>query len=196
MSSRVSSKLLAMIVASSAITAATSLMAASPAVAANGCPPSGATTLAHDSYATVYWQSSAKASFVCVNASGHKTLLKGAKLKDAYGLGGQWVAFTTGRTTVHAFFIPTGASASGFPFGVGDTVDTVVVKSDGAVAWLAEVDPSVGNNYVQGTDRKNHSPDELSDDSQNVVPHSLKSLSGHTISWKYDGGGTGTASLF
>jgi hypothetical protein len=178
------------------VTIGASVLAAAPASAVSSCAPAGSTALAHDTYATVYWQPSVNKSFVCVNSTGHRTLLKGAKQLDAYALGGQWVAYTTARNVVHAFFIPSGAKAHGFPFGVGDTVDTVVVKSDGAVAWLAEVDPSVGSNYVQGTDRKNHEPDELSDDSRNVTPFSLKSLSGHRISWKYDGGGTGTASLF
>ena len=98
---------------------------------------------------------------------------------------------------VNVIHIPDGAIPNSFPFDTNDQVHKVVVKSDGAAAWAATPSdyPSTLR-YVQGMDRSNHPPDQLSDDTKDVKPSSLKSLSGHMISWHYTDGSTATASLF
>jgi hypothetical protein len=53
-----------------------------------------------------------------------------------------------------------------------------------------------GSTYVQRRDRSNHPPDQLSDDTQDVVASSLRSLSGHAVSWRYSDGRSATADLF
>ena len=53
-----------------------------------------------------------------------------------------------------------------------------------------------GDPYVQGTDRRNHSPDLLSDDTRAVVPGSLVSARGHRITWRYTTGPAGKADLY
>ena len=53
-----------------------------------------------------------------------------------------------------------------------------------------------GSTYVQRRDRSNHPPDQLSDDTQDVVPSSLRSLSGHAVSWRNSDESSATADLF
>jgi hypothetical protein len=57
--------------------------------------------------------------------------------------------------------------------------------------------PQVGSRstYVQHGDRSNHPPDQLSDDTKDVVGSSLRSLSGHTVSWRYSDESSATADL-
>jgi len=83
-----------------------------------------------------------------------------------------------------------------FPFDTNDNVDAIVVKSDGAAAWAATPAPGTGNTYVQGLDRKNHPPDQFSDDTKFVRGTSLQSLAGHKIAWSYTDGSIGTQNLF
>jgi hypothetical protein len=93
--------------------------------------------------------------------------------------------------------IPDHAVPSGFPFDTGDHVDRIVVKGDAASAWAATPQPAgSGNTYVEGTDRRNHSPDQFSDDTKDVVGSSLRSLRGHAITWRYSDGSSGTANVF
>lgn len=163
------------------------------------------TTIANDSYARVYGNSNDTA-VVCIKANGLKRRLKGASAStDHFALAGKWVAWTSSdnvsgnpsHSVVNVMHIPDGSVPNQFPFDTNDAVKRVVVKSDGASAWAAK--PSDYPNtlrYVQGMDRSNHPPDSLSDDTKDVKPGSLKSLAGHTISWKYTDGSTGTATLF
>jgi hypothetical protein len=60
--------------------------------------------------------------------------------------------------------------------------------------WAAT--PSAGTSYVQGMDRSNHDPDQLSDDSKNVRGSSLRSLPGRAIAWQYTDGSSDTGTLF
>jgi hypothetical protein len=168
------------------------------ASASQHCQPKGSTTLASDSYARVYAKTGN--AYVCVKSTGATTRLKGASpSSDRFALGGQWVAYSSGAThsVVNVMHIPNRGIPSGFPFDTGDRVNRVVVKPDGAVAWAATPQPAgSGFTYVQGTDRRNHSPDQFSDDTKNVVGSSLRSLAGHAISWRYTDGSTGNTNLF
>jgi len=163
--------------------------------ASQPCNPEHTLTLASNSFARVYGNASDNA-FVCLNSTGKARELKGASAsQDVFNLGGQWVAWSSdAHTTVNVMHITNGAIPSDYPFGVNDFVVKIVVKSDGAAAWAADV--SDGTSYVQGFDRKNHSADTFSDDRRFVSGPSLRSISGHAISWKYTDGSTGTANLF
>lgn len=161
-----------------------------------------AKTLAVDSYARVYGKPSDKA-FVCVKSTGLTRRLTGASASgDHFALAGKWVAWTssassTPHSVVNVIHIPDGAIPRSFPFNTNDDVNKVVVKSDGASAWAAT--PSDYPNtfrYVQGMDRRNHPPDQFSDDTKDLRSGSLRSLSGHKIRWRYTDGSIGTASLF
>jgi hypothetical protein len=168
------------------------------ASASQHCQPNGSRTLASDSYARVYGKTGN--AYVCVKATGATTRLKGASpVNDRFALGGQWVAYSSSTThsVVNVMHIPNHGIPNGFPFDTGDRVNGVVVKSDGAVAWAATPQPAgSGFTYVEGTDRRNHSPDQFSDDTKNVVGSSLRSLAGRAISWRYTDGSSGHTNLF
>jgi hypothetical protein len=168
------------------------------ATASQHCQPKGSRTLASDGYARVYEKNGN--AYVCVKSNGATTRLKGASpSSDRFALGGQWVAYSSGatHTVVNVVHIPNHGIPNGFPFDTGDRVNKVVVKPDGAAAWAATPQPAgSGSTYVQGTDRRNHSPDQFSDDTKNVVGSSLTSLAGPAISWRYTDGSTGKANLF
>jgi hypothetical protein len=162
------------------------------------CKPPGSKTLASDRYARAYGKGGK--AFVCVRSTGKTTRLRGASpSSDKFALGGKWVAYSSGpaHSVVNVRHIPDHVVANGFPFDTGDRVDKVVVKHDGASAWAATPQPSgSGNTYVQGTDRRNHSPDQFSDDTKDVVGSSLRSLAGRAIGWRYTDGSSGSARLF
>ena len=159
------------------------------------CARAHTLTLAHNSFARVYGNG-ADEVFACLIATGKSRRLAGASAsQDVVRLGGKWVGWTSAQhTTVTLMHLTTGKIPSDYPYGVNDYVVNIVVKSDGAGAWVADV--SDGTSYVQGYDRKNHSADQFSDDTKFVSGPTLKSLSGHAISWKYTDGTTGTATLF
>ncbi len=158
------------------------------------------TTLAADSYARVYANVHGNA-FVCVKATGKTRRLSGGTTSGHFALGGKWVAWTsTGSATnsqVTVMHIPDGLVPSTYPFDTNDNIGKVVVKSDGAAAWAATPsDYPDTMRYVQGTDRSNHPPDQLSDDTKDVKPGTLRSLAGHAIGWHYTDGSTGSANLY
>ena len=160
------------------------------------CPPPDSSTLANNSFARVYGRPNGQA-FVCVKATGKRTRLPGASAsQDQFALGGQWVGWSSGpeHTIVNVMHIPDRAIPQQFPYETNDHIDKIVVKSSGAAAWAAS--PSGDNTYVQGMDRRNHSADQLSDDTLDVVGSSLKSRAGHRISWKYTDGSSGSANLY
>ena len=151
--------------------------------------------LANNSYALVY-ASNGKA-YVCIKATSKRFVLKGASsLSDHFSLGGKWVAWSSGDThsIVNVLYVPTRKVPDQFPFNTNDQIDKIVVKSDGAAAWTAT--PVGDSTYVQGMDRRNHAPDQLSDDLEDVLGSSLRSLAGHTISWKDTDDTLHTAKLF
>jgi len=173
------------------------LMALAPggAQARPACGLDSSAPLASDSYAAVY--GSNDRAYVCVKATGKRITLKGASAsQDHFALGGTWVAWSSGDThsVVNVMHIPNKAIPNQFPFDTNDHIDKLVVKPDGAAAWAAS--PVGDNTYVQGMDRRNHEPDQLSDDTEDVVGSSLRSLAGHRISWKDTDGTTHTANLF
>ena len=91
------------------------------------------------------------------------------------------------RSVVNKMYIPDGKSHdSNFPFDTNGHVEGVVIKKDGAAAWVFS--SSGASTIVQGQDRKNHPPDQLSDDTKDAVGSSLKSGKGHEIHWKYTDG--------
>lgn len=171
---------------------------ASAAAKKSKCKPKHSTTLANDSVARVYAKNGS--AFACLKHTGKKRKLTGATPgSDLFSLGGKWVVWTsTGsapRSMVNKMFIPDGSSHdNNFPFDTNGHVEGVVIKSDGAAAWVFS--SSGASTIVQGQDRSNHPPDQLSDDTKNAVGSSLKSGSGHQIHWKYSDGTSGHASLY
>lgn len=168
---------------------------ASASTVTHKCDRAHSLTLASNSAARVYGTRT-DAAFACLKSTNRSTRLKGASAsQDVFVLTGTWVGWTSQqRTTVTVMNIRTRKIPGSFPFGVGDLVVRIAVKSDGAAAWAADV--SDGTSYVQGLDRRNHSPDQFSDDTKFVRGASLRSGSGHQISWQYTDGSTGTARLF
>jgi hypothetical protein len=161
----------------------------------HSCARAHSLTLASNSSARIYGTGT-DAAFACLKSTNRSTRLTGASAsQDVFALAGTWVGWTSQqRTTVAVMNIRTRTIPSQFPFGIGDVVVRIVVKSDGAAAWAADV--SDGTSYVQGTDRRNHEPDQFSDDTKFVRGASLQSGTGHQISWQYTDGTTGTARLF
>jgi len=159
------------------------------------CDRAHSLTLASNSFARIYGTAT-DAAFACLKSTNRSARLKGASASQgAFALAGTWVGWTSAqRTTVTVMNIRTRTIPGQFPFGVGDFVVRIVVKSDGAAAWAADV--SDGTSYVQGLDRRNHPPDQFSNDTKFVRGASLQSGAGHKISWKYTDGTTGTARLF
>lgn len=161
----------------------------------HACDRAHSLTLASNSFARIYGTAT-DAAFACLKSTNRSTRLRGASASQgAFALAGTWVGWTSAqRRTVTVMNISTRRIPSQFPFGVGDFVVRIVVKSDGAAAWAADV--SDGTSYVQGLDRRNHPPDQFSNDTKFVRGVSLQSGAGHKISWQYTDGTTGTARLF
>lgn len=181
--------------------AAGALLASLPAAAdakKNKCKVKNSTTLASDKQARVYSKNGA--AIACVKKSGKKRTLSGASpTDDLFALGGKWVVWTTNgsatRSVVNKMYIPDGKSHdSNFPFDTNGHVEGVVIKKDGAAAWVFS--SSGASTIVQGQDRKNHPPDQLSDDTKDAVGSSLKSGTGHEIHWKYTDGSSDSANLY
>jgi hypothetical protein len=166
------------------------------------CTTGTGTTVVSNAQVRVYSSATGRSVFACLKSNGHTRHLAGAIAGAShFAVGGAWVAWTANgsatQSEVRVMHVTNGAIPSGFPFDTNDTVNKVVVKSDGAAAWAAT--PSDYPNtlrYVQGTDRSNHSPDQFSDDTKDVKPATLHSDAGHQISWQYTDGSTGTAQLF
>ncbi len=183
---------------------AASLGPAALAQAKTHCQPSGSKTLASDSYARVY--SHKGSAFVCVKSSGKTTKLNGAKPGYRFALGGKWVGWSSDSTglqpvlpnsVVTVMHIPNHYIDGYFyPFNLNETVDKIVVLSDGAAAWSMTPQPGGGFTDVQGTDRTNNPPDQFSDDHADVVGHSLHVTGAKTVAWRYVDGTTGSQKLY
>lgn len=160
------------------------------------CQPKKSRILASNSYARVYGLNGR--AYACLKASGRATKLQGATTTgDQFALAGKYVAWSSGpaHSVVNLISIQTLAKVKGFPHDTNNHVDRIVVKESGAAAWAATPSDG-GDTYVQGTDRKNHDPDLLSDDTVGVVAASLRSLPGGAITWEYTDGSSGEATLF
>ena len=196
--------------ASALCTLAVSLGTAGLAQAKQTCSPRHATTLASDSYARVYGMNGN--AYVCVRSNNKTSKLNGASPSgDQFALGGKFVAYTTSaapdpnnpsllpHSIVTVMHIPDhGVNASWYPFDTNETVDKVVVLSDGAAAWAMTPAPGGDGNLtqIQGTDRNNHPPDQFSDDHADVIGSSLHVTGGKTIAWRYVDGTSGSQMLF
>jgi hypothetical protein len=161
------------------------------------CNVAHSLTLASNSVARVYG-TAPDTAFACLKATGKSRVLSGASAStDLFALSGGWVAWTsTDHTSVTVMRAANGAIPNQFPFNTNDNVVKIVVKSDGAAAWAATPSGGGGSTYVQGLDRKNHPPDQFSDDTKFVRGTSLTSLAGHKIAWGYTDGSTASTSLF
>jgi hypothetical protein len=190
-----------------ALTAAAALgTALIPAAAASAkvhCQPSGSHTLVSSSYARVYGKGTS--AYVCIKSSGKTTKLTGADpSSDRFALGGHYVGWSSSDPTdpsVPPHSIVTVMRISDrsidgywYPFQTNETIDRIVVASDGAAAW--SMTPNDGSfTQVQGTDRLHHPADQFSDDHADVKGSSLK-ISGKTVSWRYVDGTSGSQNLF
>jgi hypothetical protein len=75
-----------------------------------------------------------------------------------------------------------------------DSVDSIVVRSDGAAAWIAQVSSVIGHgSAVFEVHRADARGQSLLDASRSIGPRSLQ-LDGSTLSWR-DGGRTRSATL-
>lgn len=183
-----------------------SLVPVSIAQAKQHCHPKGAHTLASNSYARVYGKGNG--AFVCVKSSGKTTALQNATPNgDHFALGGKFVGWSStdptdptapAHSVVTVMHIPNHLVDSyWYPFQTNETIDKIVVASDGAAAW-SMTPPSGGSGdytQVQGTDRMHHPPDQFSDDHADMFGSSLH-LQGKTVTWKYVDGTSGSQALF
>jgi hypothetical protein len=171
---------------------------ASSAAAANKCKVKNSTTLANNTFLRVYGKDGT--AIACVKKSGRKRTLGGAVPgTDLFRVGGKWVVWTkTGsapQSVVDKKYVPDGRRHDdNFPFDTNGHVEGIVIKSDGAAAWVFS--SSGASTIVQGQDRKNHPPDQLSDDTKDAVGSSLKSGPGSQIHWNYSDGSSGSANLY
>ena len=190
-------------------TFAVSLAPAAIAQAKQTCTPSQSATLASDSYARVYGKHDN--AYVCIKASGKTTQLQGASAStDQFALGGKWVGWSSStdpnadpgtvlppHSVITVMHIPDRfVNDQWYPFETNETVDKIVVATDGAAAWA--ISPLAGDTsytIVQGTDRQGHPADQFSDDHTDLNGSSLR-LSGKTVTWSYTDGTTGSWNLF
>ncbi|HUO71918.1 MAG TPA: hypothetical protein VMU39_14185 [Solirubrobacteraceae bacterium] len=191
-------------------TLAASFGPAALAQAKQTCTPSHSTTLASDSYARVYGRHGN--AYVCIRASGKTSLLQGASpAGDHFALGGTYVGWSSSpapdpsnpsalpHSIVTVMHIPDHrVNDRWYPAELNETVDKIVVLSDGAAAWAMTPPPGSDGAFteIQGTDRAGHPADQFSDDHADVVGSSLHILAGKTIAWRYADGTTGTQTLF
>jgi hypothetical protein len=188
-------------------TLAASLAPAAAAQAKQTCRPAHSHTLASDSYARVYGKNGN--AYVCVKASGRTTRLQHASpASDQFALGGKWVGWSSSDPTDPSV-LPNSIvtvmhnpdhfiNDQWYPGQLNETVDKIVVLSDGAAAWA--MTPPAGSDSsfteIQGTDRNNHPADQFSDDHADVIGTSLQIVGGKTIGWKYTDGTSGTQALY
>jgi hypothetical protein len=174
------------------------LLAPSSAGAKNMCNASHSSNIASDNVARVYGKHGHV--FACLNRNGKTWKLAGAAHRRShFALAGKWVAWTKSvsegeETLVAKLFIPDGqAHDTDFPYPASGDVGKVAIKSDGAVAYAASYDSAAPN--VFGEKRMNRLS-LLSNDSNSVVVSSLTSGPGKAVTWKYDGGRSGEATLY
>ena len=187
-------------------TFAASLGPAALAQASGNCQPHGAHTITQNGQVRVYGKNGN--AYACFKGSGRTTLLQNASpSSDKLAVGGRWVGWSSSDPTdssVLPHSIVTVMRTSDrfinhrwYPGGLNETIDKIVVLSDGAAAWAITPEPgSDGFTIVQGTDRAGHPADQFSDDHTDLVGSSLHLISGKTIGWKYTDGTKGTQALF
>lgn len=168
------------------------------AEAKSKCNSKNSTTLASDKYVRVFGKNGK--AVACYKPSGNRTKLAGASpTTDLFSVGGKWVVFTSNGSATRSMVSKLKASDgkihdNNFPFDTNGHVEGIVIKKDGAAAWVFSSEGA--STIVQGQDRKNHPPDQLSDDTKNAVGTSLKSGPGHQIHWKYTDGSSDSAQLY
>jgi hypothetical protein len=204
----------AVLLAAPALTACGTSMAASassrPSAPAR-CGPASATTLAASRVARVYV--SQQFAFGCAFGAGKSYRLGGrgaclaAPRVDPVVLAGPFAAYgvtTCGTDTAHSqvlvrnldngkLVMSDNAISGGVPPESFQGVKTVVIKPDGAVAWLTgfgAVGLSGSHYQVVRVDRRGHA---VLDTGTGIGPESLR-LQGSTVSWT-DGGRTRSATL-
>jgi hypothetical protein len=190
-----------------AATLAASLGPAALAQASVKCQPHGSHTITQDGQVRVYGKNGS--AYACDKGSGRTTLLQNASpSSDRFAVGGKWVGWSSSDptdSTVLPHSIITVMRASDrfinsrwYPGELNETINKIVVLSDGAAAWAITPEPGSDSSFtiVQGTDRAGHPADQFSDDHTDLVGSSLHLISGKTIGWKYTDGTKGTQALF
>jgi hypothetical protein len=192
---------------------AIAVVASATAAASGGsqCGPAGAKTLASDSQARVY--SSNGSVYGCADATGHRYLLASDETRPGQphigkvALAGVDVAYgettfsvDTGSATVTVRQLDNGRrlkSLAALTVPVGpesfESVDSVVVKPDGAVAWIATAASIVhheNQTQVLRADRRG----EASLDTGTGIETSSLRLRRSRLSWR-DGSGAQSATL-
>ena len=187
-------------------TFAASLGPTALAEASAKCQPHGAHTITQNSQVRVYGKNGN--AYACYKGSGKTTLLQNASpSSDKFAVGGKWVGWSSSDPTdssvlPHSIVTVMRTSdrfvnSGWYPGELNETIDKIVVLSDGAAAWAITPEPgSDGFTIVQGTNRAGHPADQFSDDHTDLVGSSLHLISGKTIGWKYTDGTKGTQALF
>jgi len=175
------------------------------------CGPSQATTLVQNGYARVYGANGN--AYVCIKGTRTAAVqLAGASTSgDTFALGGTYVGWSSStdptadpgtqllaHSVVTVMHIPDGKiDDTRYPYETNETVDKIVIASDGAAAWAMTPPPNSDGSFttVQGTDRQSHPEDQFSDDHADTIGTSL-SIHGKTVTWQYVDGTTGSENLF
>lgn len=187
--------------------------ALAPAAAAQArpkCAPPHSATIVQNGFARVYGLNGE--AYVCIKRNGRKTLLAGASPNgDVFALGGKFVGWSSStdpnadpgtqllpHSVITVMHIPDRhVDDYRYPFETNETVDKIVVASDGAAAWAITPPPNSDSAFtiVQGTDRQSHPEDQFSDDHADTIGTSLR-IHGKTVTWRYVDGTTGSERLF
>ncbi len=199
-----------------ALIAAVIALAACGSSAASGgpaisCAPAGARTIARNGVASVY--SSGKSVYGCSDQThkrwklGQSKTCLGAPLVQAVKLAGSLAAYgakTCGVDTGTAAVVVrrltdgkqlfTGRATTGFT-GVESyqSVQSLVLKSDGAVAWIGTSRQIFSTRSAVEVHAVSHARQSLLDSGTAIAPGSLR-LSGSKLSWKH-GAAERTATL-
>ena len=188
---------------SGAIVVATAACGSAAATATGHCGPAGAKTLVIDSVARVY--TSAGSVYGC-SASGHRYRLGSSQRhpgQPAIGkaaLAGVDVAYgattfgvDTSGASVTVRRLDTGRtvrrkSAMNGPVGpeAFQSVEGLVVKSDGAVAWIAQANSVVSHRSQIEVDRVDERGGATLDTGSGIDTSSLR-LHGSRLSWRHSG---------
>jgi hypothetical protein len=187
-----SSKINRIAVAAASVVAV-ALSAAPVAGAAQTCMQPGAQQIVQDKQVRVFVKN--HQGFGCLRSNGRVTRLKGTSDGDLYAVAGEFVGFTSGpnHSVADVINARTRSIPRSFPFETNDPITGIVVTPKGAAAWAAQ---GTDGTYIQGTDRRNHEPDQLSDDTRNVFGVSLNLVDATHIDWSYTDGTHGSATLY
>jgi hypothetical protein len=195
-----------------AILILTAACGSASATASAQCGPSGAHTLAADSRARVY--ASGGGVYGCANSSGHSYLLApnesrlGQRRVGKVALAGVDAAYSettygvdTGSATVTVRRLDTGRtlrSLAAMTQPVGpeafESVDSLVVKANGSVAWIVVASSIVRHSSQTEVNRADRRGEARLDTGPGIGSSSLR-LRGSELSWSA-GGATRTATLF